>query len=103
LNVCVSYYLKGAFLLHTRDTAQQYWLGIHREEGQWQWLDGSSYNHWHEFDSSNNPDEKCARFVYRMNAWTWKDDVCFPGKQHRYICMEGKVVRKELLGRKFFP
>jgi hypothetical protein len=85
------------FLFHTRLDDEQYWLGLKKVDGNWQWLDGSSYGTGPEFLQSNNADEECARVIYYNNEWIWADCPCV--NEYRSICMKGKVERKVLLVR----
>uniref|UniRef100_A0AAY4ESS0 C-type lectin domain-containing protein n=1 Tax=Denticeps clupeoides TaxID=299321 RepID=A0AAY4ESS0_9TELE len=66
-----------------------YWIGLNdiAEEGKWEWVDGSTYDHYLENWRSGQPDnwdnnEDCGQ-VGGANG-QWNDENC--GVRRRYIC-----------------
>lgn len=86
------------FITQFLDQRFSYFLGLTDEntEGQWYWIDGTSFNpsmaFWHEGEPNNNQEKNCAALVYDQGKWAWKDFSCnfatssickMPGTTHK--------------------
>ena len=63
---------------------EEFWLGIHEEEGDWKWLDGTPYS-WHNWKSQDD-NENCAR-ILDEDSRKWGDTRCDDsGNTFQFIC-----------------
>ena len=69
------------------------WIGLHRDQNGWLWVDGSRLNdsHWGKSEP-NNIDEECVEMrPFRPHNGGWNDQEC--SDTINYICEKGKEDR----------
>ena len=69
------------------------WIGLHRDQNGWLWVDGSRLNesHWGKGEP-NNIDEECVEMrPFKPHNGGWNDQEC--SDTINYICEKGKEDR----------